>query len=316
MRAASGDVTAWKHGVWLALCADVSLRDPVQIVARALGVNASSPSMLRAELCDHLRPRELLLVLDNAECCSDAADLIKVLLYSAPELKIIATSLECIGVRGEMVIRVDGLHYPDAPPAADVTLDAWLEQYPAVALFGANATRAKPGWTLTREDAPHVAHICQLVEGNPLALELAGAWARWLSCEQIAAKMNTSFDFLSRAHADLAPRCTTLRGAFEYAWTRLSLAQQSQMKKLAGLDCAFTADTAQRGAGVSLDELAVLGDKSMLRPLADSRFEIYALHMPYLREKLPRAGHALSAGEGASAFVRAPVVAAGAGVAV
>jgi predicted ATPase len=133
----------------------------------------------------------MLLVLDNFEHLLDGAKLLSEILARAPRVKLLITSRECLNVQGEWVVEVGGLRFPEREE------DDNVEGYSAVQLFAQSARRACTDFRLGEEEKGWVAHICRLVEGMPLAIELAASWARALSCAEIAGEIECGMDFLS-----------------------------------------------------------------------------------------------------------------------
>src|SRR5919108_4901315 len=153
----------------------VSLKDPtlvVPTVARALGVSESGSGSVDERLLAYLQPRDVLLVIDNAEQLISAAPLATQYLELAPRLKLLVTSREPLRVRDEQIVPVPPLALPDPAHLPDLE---HLVQIPAVALFVERTREARPDFTLTSENAATIVEICHRLDGLPLALELAAA---------------------------------------------------------------------------------------------------------------------------------------------
>ena len=140
----------------------------------------------------------MLLVLDNVEQLlaedplqGNAAELFVEILQHAAEIKLLLTSREPLNVQGEWVFEVEGLQIPE-----DDGTEA-IESSAAVALFLQRAQRARVGFALRAEDRPGMVHLCRLVGGTPLALELAATWVRTLSVPEIVKEIERNLDFLS-----------------------------------------------------------------------------------------------------------------------
>src|SRR5439155_16135271 len=181
-------------GVWLAELA--ALADPdlvVQTVASVLGVPEAGGRPLLDVVIDTIADRPLLLLLDNCEHLVDAcAGLCQALLLGCPRLKILATSRQPLGVDGETLWRVPSLSLP----AGDSSPDS-LPGFEATALFLARAAAVQPGFAPSTKDADAIAEICRRLDGIPLAIELAAAWARTLSIEEIASRLDDRFRLLA-----------------------------------------------------------------------------------------------------------------------
>ncbi|HEX9370439.1 MAG TPA: tetratricopeptide repeat protein, partial [Roseiflexaceae bacterium] len=232
---------------------------------------------------------------------------------------------ERLNLRGERVVELAGLPFPDEQNVRTFersnvrTSDADdLARYGAVQMFVQTAQAVEPDFTLTDETASAVTRICRLVEGLPLGIELAAAWTRVLSCDEIAQEIARSVDFLSATIQDLPARQQSLRAVFEYSWNLLSPAEQQALRQLAVLRGSFTRDAASAVLSLELrvkssEEqnqklktqnselltlLAALVDKSLVRRVGAggaARYEVLELLRQYLAEQLERAGEAAAA---------------------
>src|SRR6266568_230723 len=186
-----------------------ALKDPtlvVPTVARALGVSQTGDDSLDEQLLEYLQPRDVLLVLDNAEQLVSAAPLAAQALELAPRLKLLVTSREPLRVRDEQIVPVPPLALPD--PAHIPDLDH-LVQIPAVALFVERAREARPDFALTSENAAPIVEICQRLDGLPLALELAAAVLSLLPPAALLARLERRLPLPSRGARDLPERQQT-----------------------------------------------------------------------------------------------------------
>ncbi|MGI9145261.1 MAG: ATP-binding protein, partial [Chloroflexota bacterium] len=165
-----------------------------QAIASVLGISEQARRPLMDVLTDGLRSRVLLLVLDNCEhLVHSCGELAQRLLQHCPELRILATSREPIGVAGETTWRLQPLGLPARGPDLP---SAMVTQSEAARLFDQRASAALPGFSLAQH-AASVARICWQVDGIPLALELAAVWVRTLSVEQIAERLSDAPRLLS-----------------------------------------------------------------------------------------------------------------------
>lgn len=259
-----------------------------QAVADALELVLVGEADPEEQLLNHLREKDLLLVLDNFEDLLDPIgahsplDLIERLLAAAPKVGVLVTSRERLNVRGEWVLEIGELDYPASTPSSSP------EAYSAVRLFVQGAQRARPDFVLQAEDHPHVVRICQLVKGTPLGIELAAAWVRLLSCAEIAAEIQDSLDFLETSLRDVPERQRSLRGVFDHSWKHLDETERASLHKLSVFRGGFTRQAAHHIADATLQVLATLADKSMIRRTEGGRFEIHGVLLGYVREKLAR----------------------------
>ncbi len=230
-------------------------------------------------------PQPTLLVLDNFEQLAEGAGLLADAAARAPALTLLVTSRERLNVRAEWVLDVEGLAYPGS-----VTPDAPLENYGAARLFVHTAARLDADFALTRDNAPHVLRICQLLEGMPLGLEMAASWVRVLSCREIAHEIAANHAFLATTLRDVPARHRSLAAVFDQSWRLLLPAEQRVFRRLSVFRGGFTLEAAQQVADGSLSVLAALADKSMLRRGDDGRYELHELLRHFGGEKLQEAG--------------------------
>jgi predicted ATPase len=289
MRAAADDGPGWTDGAWIVSLDGVAASYLETTLANALGIATHRHSRVRAQLYDHLREKELLIVLDNFERLMDRTDLVKSLLDYAPYLKVMVTSREQLGIRGEQVILVAGLDYPDDNDLGSLSeeeIEGWTQQYSAVQLFVENARRVRPGFMLSSDNLPAIVRIYQLVDGLPLAIELASAWVRVFSCDEIWARLEHDLDFLRRRTSDVPERHASMRAVFEYSWEMLPEEARAIVAKLSVFRGGFTLDAAEKITGATPRHMAMLSDKSLLRCPDANRLELYPPLRQYAREKL------------------------------
>jgi predicted ATPase/Tfp pilus assembly protein PilF len=255
-------------------------------LARALNFSLHTGQNPWQELRAYLRPKELLLILDNFEHLLPGAGRISELLQYAPEVVVLVTSRERLSVQGEWVVPVTGMRYPRTE---DLTPS---EAHGAVRLFLEGARRLRPGFEPTPEELRAIVRICRLVEGLPLALELAAPWLRVLSCQEIVQEIERDIDFLEGARQDLPDRHRSLRAVFDHSWQLLSPPEQQVFKHLAVFRGAFSREAAEAVAGATPALLAALEDQSLLQiethSGGTSRYDLHDLVQRYAAEKLAR----------------------------
>jgi non-specific serine/threonine protein kinase len=243
--AAAGElVEGFEDGVWLVELA--SLADPSlvpQAVASTLGVREQPGHSLTETLSDHLRSKKVLLVLDNCEHLVEAcAELAEALLRSCPELRILATSREALGLTGELAWLVPSLSLPDLRhlPAVES-----LPLYESARLLIERIVAVKPTFTLTEQNAPAVAQVCYRLDGIPLALELAAARAKVLSVEQIADRLEESFGLLSAGSRTSMPRHRALHATMDWSHELLPEEEQTLFRRLSVFAGGFSLEAAE-----------------------------------------------------------------------
>src|ERR1700677_4623737 len=280
---------------WLVELAD--WHGPIaQHVAATIGVREEQGVPLAQTLAEALRSRHMLLILDTCEHqVSDCATLVQLLLARCPWLRIIATSREPLRVRGETVWRVPPL---DLPP--DGVTDAELAGHEAVRLFAARAAGARPGFTLTEDNAAAVARLCRTLDGIPLGIELSAARVRALSVEQIADRLRDRFQLLDSGDRTAPPRQQTLRATVDWSYELLDEAEQMLLRRLAVFS-GWNLDMAEQvcsdeaiPADAVLDLLISLIDKSLVvldgEAAGDARYRLLDTIREYAVERLVAAG--------------------------
>lgn len=247
-------------------------------LAEAFGLVIDETLDLLTQLSQYLRGKELLVVLDNLEHLLDGVDQLAELLRCAPGLVLLVTSRERLRLQEEWVYPLEGLDVPpeDAPA---------IGVYSAAALFERRACQAYGGFQMAVE-APAVGRICRLVEGLPLALELAAAWAGLRSCNEIADDLQESIAGLVSPLRNVPERQRSIRSAFDISWTRLSAQEQDVYKRLSVMRGGFNRPAALEIAGASPEILAALAAKSLVRTAANNRYELHELLRQFAAEQL------------------------------
>jgi predicted ATPase/transcriptional regulator with XRE-family HTH domain len=252
----------YPDGVWLVELA--ALTDPalvVRSVATVVGLREVPDDEVEDALVRFFRLRRCLLLLDNCEHLVDASARIAALLVgSCPSLTILATSREHLRVGGEEIVPVPPLTLPDHDHELSVDTAALSE---AVQLFVARASAARPTFRLEPENVRTVVEICRRLDGIPLALELAAARIKLLSCEEVAERLNDRFRLLTSSSAVILPRHQTLRAAVDWSYDLLSDTERRFFARLSVFPGGWTVPAAEQvcsGAGIDEDEaLDLLG---------------------------------------------------------
>jgi predicted ATPase len=277
------------------------LRDPdlfPSAVAHALGVAEQADRPVSETLADHLRERDLLLLLDNFEQIMGAATMVAGILAAAPKLRVVVTSREPLRIAGEQEYPVPPMGLPDPRALPDLER---LSQYEAVALFIARARAVRPDFAVTNENAPAVAEISARLEGLPLAIELAAARIKLLGPDAILARLGSRLDLLSSGAVDLTDRQRTLRGAIGWSFDLLGEPERRLFRRFSVFAGGADLDALAQVAGDDLggdafDLLSELVDKSLVRPLqeeatgAEPRFAMLETIREYASERLTESG--------------------------
>jgi predicted ATPase/DNA-binding CsgD family transcriptional regulator len=244
-------------------------------------------------LLNHLREKRMLLVLDNFEHLMDGVDLLADILDYAPYVKLLVTSRERLKLREEWVYDVIGLNDDSA-----------------TRLFEQNARRA--GYVPAEADRAAIERICELVEGFPLALELAAAWVRVLPCAEIAHEIDYSQDILTTQMRNAPEKHRSMRVTFDYSWKLLSEEEQIVFGKLSVFRGGFWREAARQVAGASLTALASLVDKSLLRMDSAGRYSLQELLRQGAEEHLHTSGMLENTRDAHSAYYAALLASLGA----
>jgi predicted ATPase len=275
------------------------LRQPDLVVSRVaarIGVGEEPGRPLLDTLADALRPRRLLLLLDNCEHLIDAcAQVCQQLLAGSPGLRVLATSREPLRVAAETVYQVPPL---PVGPADGPASDAW--RYEAIALFADRAAAAQPRFSVGPGNAAAVAALCRGLDGMPLAIELAAVWVRTLSVEQLTERLADRFSLLTSGDRTAPARHRALRATIDWSHDLLTPAEQVLLRRLSvfagwSLEMAeeICAGPDMPASGV-LDLLAALVDKSLVvrepEVLGQARYRLLDTIREYAAERLAVAG--------------------------
>lgn len=255
----------------------------VPAVAEALDLQLSEGGQLspRQQLLNFLRPKRLLIVMDNYEHLQDGADLLVDLLQAAPGVHILVTSRERLRLRQEQLFPIDGLE----SPAED---DRRAVKTAAAKLFLQSARRVQPDFELRdHQDLTHLVRICNLVSGMPLGLELSASWADTLSLADIADEIQHSLDFLETTLRNLPERHRSMRTVFNTTWQRLGAGERDIFTQLSVFRGGFTCQAAQAISATTLRTLARLVTKSLLQyDRTTERYQVHELLRQFGAEKL------------------------------
>jgi predicted ATPase/class 3 adenylate cyclase len=307
LQAAAERLEDYPDGVWLVELATLAEASLVpQAVASALTLREQSGRPLTDSLVDFLKPRKVLLVLDNCEHLLEACgQLAALLLRACPGVKLLATSREPLNITGEVAWPVPPLAAPDPrllPPRPAELLHA-LNEYEAVRLFIDRASVSKPDFAVTERNATALAQICHRLDGIPLAIELAAARVKALSVEQVAARLDDRFRLLTGGSRTLLPRHQTLRAAMDWSYELLSDPERVLLRRLSVFAGGWPLEAAEavcQGEGIEewevLELQAHLVDKSLIvvgeGVGGETRYRLLGTIRQYAGDRLVEAGEA------------------------
>lgn len=261
----------------------------VTAIADAMHFSFYAEQAAKTQLFNFMADKPALLVLDNYEHLLDSATLVSEILAAAPSVKLIVTSRERLHLVEEWALEVGGLDYPHHPQDAHIRDYA---NFSAVQLFVQHARRARPGF-IPETEWEAIIRICALVEGMPLALELAASWVRALSCSEIAGEIERGLDILETPARNIPARHRNMRVVIDQSWVMLTEAEAKVFQRLAIFRGGFTRAAAEAVAGASLGILSALVDKSWLHhDMIDRRYSLHELLRQYAGERLETSGEA------------------------
>ncbi len=258
-----------------------SVKNIIPTIASAIGFEFYEARNPERQLINHIGDKQLLLILDNLAHLQDAGDPIGELLSGAPRLKLLVTSREPVNLRQEWLFHVEGMPYPTVE---EDTIDA----YEAIRLFVERARRVRHDFSLV-DDRACVVRLCQLVDGMPLAIELAAAWLKSLSCMVIVAEIQRNLDILETDMRGVPSRHRSMRAVFDYSWQLLNQDERDLFMMLSVFQGDFDREAAEQVAGASLSTLSALVDKSMLSVQSNGRYQLHELQRQYGAEQLGKA---------------------------
>ncbi|MCB9433964.1 MAG: tetratricopeptide repeat protein [Ardenticatenaceae bacterium] len=275
----------YRDGVWLVELADLDpddddLAEAIAVeIATALDLRLTGSTTPAEQLLNHLRHKQMLLVLDNFEHLLSGVPIVLDILQQCEQVQLIATSREMLGLQAEWIVALTGLTYPAS--------DSDEQRCDAVDLFAARWAQQQRG-EMAAGELTAVRHICRLVEGLPLAIELAAALTRRTTCQAIANRLDKGFDSLTTSLRDVEPRHRALHVVFAMSWRTLTPELQACLARLSVFRGGFTAAAAQHIAAADEPQLAALGDKSLLAyDAATDRYALHAVVRAYAAEKCP-----------------------------
>ena len=272
----------------------------VAMVIQSLGLPQPTEGDPTEYLLSYLEAQDFLLVLDNYEQLlpkvgtnfSQTIDqsILIAILERAPKVTVLITSRVRLNLPQEWVYPLDGMTLPPSTELNTQNQDEInLEHYKqsnAVALFVRSAQQVHPPFMLTQQNAHAVARICQILEGTPLGLELAAAWVRALSCQEICTEIEQSLQFLTASSAQVPDRHRSLHAVFDSSWQRLSVGAQKVVLRLSIFRSQFDRAAATEIADASLLTLAELIDHSFVRRVGAGEYQMHELMRQLAAEKI------------------------------
>ena len=291
----------FSDGVWLVELAPIL--NPMLVprtTAITIGLRDEPQRPIIDMLCDYLHKKQLLIVLDNCEHMVDACvQMATKFLQTAPNVRILASSREALGIAGEATYRVPSLGLP----GLDFLSGKALTEHEATRLFIARATSAHSTFSVTDDNASAIAQICRRLDGIPLAIELAAAKIRVLSVDQIARRLDDRFRLLTGGSRTALERHQTLRAAIDWGYNLLSPAEQKLFHRLSifvngwTLEAAESVCESETTSSVARSDLLPLLEQLINKSFVikeesgfESRYHMLETIKQYANEKLVEAG--------------------------
>ncbi len=224
-----------------------------------------------------LESKELLLIFDNFEQSREQVHLISQLLGETKNVKVLVTSQVSMNLQQEWVRRLGGL--------VDLDNDDPESLADAVQLFVERVKRVRSQFNLD-DHYECVVGICRLVQGMPLAIELAAVWLKTVACVDVLSEMQTNLDFLTSTVVDMEARHRSLEAVFEHTWNLLSEDERRVFKRLSVFQGEFGFTAAQQVAGATLQILSSLVDWSLVHQTRNNLYQLHGLLRHYGEQKL------------------------------
>ena len=251
-------------------------------VAQALNMELDSRKPVVAQVLAYLRERDVLLLLDNLEHLLSEVDFIRDLLQQTARVTLLITSRERLPLQAAYTFLLSGLTVPP-----EITTDITKAMtYSSVRLFAERASRQPLAAPLDADSLPDVIQLCQLLQGLPLALELAAAWAGYLSYAELRQAVTDSINALAVNLVDVPARQRDIHATFESSWALLPPTTQYYLSQLVVFRGGFDREAALNVADADLPDLNALVDRSLLRRGEDGRYDWHPLVQQFVSEKL------------------------------
>jgi predicted ATPase len=278
LHVAGGMAEQFNGGVWLVPLENnlpagqtkISLHHQLtQALLSHIPILSGSEILTSARIISQIGMARMLVVFDGFEDFSDGADYILDLLANAPNLHVLVTTRQMIYFQTGYIMRVEGFPCPSAPVDTQTMLS------PGVTLFLESSDRCGCSIPKTPENLSHIAHICRLLDGIPLAIELAAPWTLRLPLEKIAEYLETDLSILSSRYYDLPQRHSSMQAVFESSWKLLSPQAQVVLSMCADFPGEFSLhDVAGKIYQAEIDGLV---DKSLLVQVSAGRYRLHQI---------------------------------------
>lgn len=261
-------VPEYADGVWWAdLSGVVSEAGVAQSIAKAMGLGEGAGeigSSMFELMVEQLHSKSALLVVDNCEHLIEvSAQLLEALLSRCPQLHVLATSRENLGMVGEVVWVVSSLAVPHTSQVGQAQqpegMRDLVSRYEGTRLFIERAASAKPGFAATEQNSAAIAEICYRLDGLPLAIELAAVYVNSMPIQEIANRLGERLALPTRGSRGGLSRHQTLQAAMDWSYNLLSEAEQTLFRRISVFVGGFTGAMPVEICGEEVEEAATIG---------------------------------------------------------
>ena len=281
LQGATQAMGVFRQGVNYVSAAAISTPEALShAIVRALALPLLGQRNAATQLISQLRNRETLIVLDQLDHHPGVPRFLHELIQQARGVRLLVASSNRLDLPGEWVLPLYGLRVPETDDPNQV------RRSDAVQLFMQAVQRVRGVNGLSTDELPHVARICRLVEGMPLGIELAAAWARLLSYQEIAEEIEKNYRFLATASPGTPERHLSLTAAFDHSWNQMATEERTLFRRLSVFRGGFVREAAEQVASASLQTLAALMDKCLIQRRLSGRYQIHGLLRSYGEQKL------------------------------
>ena len=284
LKAAEGVAGDFKDGCYFVPLVPIHSVDLIiQTIAEGVRFPLATHEDPQHQLIRYLRGKQILLVIDSFEHLLDGAGFISKIISAAPGVKVMATSRERLNLQSETMLVVGGMDLPEQLDEYDP------RNFDAIRLFVLSAGKVRPGYDPSEAELSRIAEICRIVQGMPLAIELAAAWLHILSVDEIIEELKKGIEILSTDARDAPERHRSIHSVFDHSWMMLDEREQDIFMHLSVFQGGFTRHAAQLVTGASLQNLTGFINKSFLSLDPDSgRLEIHEMLRQYTQEQLEK----------------------------
>lgn len=245
---------------------------PAALAAAFDGLTLHDGASVSEQVIGFLRHKQLLLVLDNFEHLRAEAVWLRAVLEAAPGVEMLVTSRLPLDLSVEERLPLNGLGYPQPGTALDDAMS-----YPAMRLFVQAARRVQHRFHLSSANVAEVIRICTLVDGRPLALEIAASWLRVYDCAGIVREIERSFAFLATEQRDVPLRHRSIQTVFDHTWELLTPRQRTALADLVLFHDPFNLEAALAVSAAQVLDVAALLDAVLMQRRSDGWYEIHYL---------------------------------------